>query len=205
MTEKLTISGYSVTIHGRHVQVTQPIRDYILEKLGKVEKFSPHHIEATIVLEVQKLEHRVDIVLKFDQIKVKVHGISENMYASIDQAIVRLVSKVRKYKDRINEHHVKPKKETQVSLSVWGKKSSEEIFSDQIEELQAIEEFERNRFHEVVRREKKPLKTLNHDEAIMKMELSGDHFMIYKSEEDQKIRVIYLMSDGNFGVIEPES
>lgn len=205
MAEKITITGYTIAIHGRHVQVTDPIRDYILEKLGKIERFSPHLIDAVITLDVQKLEHKVDIVLKFDQFKVKVQGVSENMYASIDKAIDKLVTQVRKYKDRITEHHSKKRQITDMALSIYQKKSQEEVFSDAIEAENAASEFERNRFHEIVRRDKKPLKTLTAQEAIMKMELSGDHFLIYRSEEDKKIKVIYLMKDGNFGVIEPES
>ena len=205
MAEKTTITGYTIAIHGRHVQVTEPIRDYILEKLEKIERFSPHLIDAVITLDVQKLEHKVDIVLRFDHFKVKVHGISENMYASIDKAIDKLVSQVRKYKDRIKEHHAKNHQIANMALNVYQKKSQEEIFSDAIERENALNQYERNRFHEIVRKDKKPLKTLTAQEAIMKMELSGDHFLIFKSEEDKKIKVIYLMKDGNFGVIEPES
>jgi putative sigma-54 modulation protein len=204
MAEKITITGYSIAIHGRHVQVTDAIRDYILEKLEKIERFSPHLIDAVITLDVQKLEHRVDVVLKFDHFKVKVQGVSENMYASIDKAMEKLVNQVRKYKDRITAHHSKQRKIADMALSIY-KKSQEDVFSDAIEAANAASEFERNRIHEVVRRDKKPLKTLTIQEAIMKMELSGDHFLIFRSEEDHKIKVIYLMKDGNFGVIEPES
>ena len=42
------------------------------------------------------------------------------------------------------------------------------------------------------------------EEAIMKMELSEDNFLIFRSEEDTKLKVIYRRSDGNFGVIELE-
>jgi putative sigma-54 modulation protein len=127
------------------------------------------------------------------------------MYASIDKAIDKLVSQVRKYKDRITEHHSKKRQIAEMALNVYQKKSQEDIFSDAIERENAASQYERNRFHEIVRKDKKPLKTLTAHEAIMKMELSGDHFLIFKSEEDNKIKVIYLMKDGNFGVIEPES
>ncbi len=57
--------------------------------------------------------------------------------------------------------------------------------------------------HEIVEQEKRPLKTLTFDEALMKMELSGDAFLLFKSEEDQKLKVIYRRSDGHYGVIDP--
>ncbi len=39
----------------------------------------------------------------------------------------------------------------------------------------------------------------------MKMDLSGDAFLIFRSEEDRKIKVIYRRDDGDYGVIEVES
>ena len=58
---------------------------------------------------------------------------------------------------------------------------------------------------EIVSRETKPLKTLTLDEAMMKMALSGDKFLIFRSEEDLKLKVIYLRNDENYGVIEIEA
>jgi putative sigma-54 modulation protein len=45
---------------------------------------------------------------------------------------------------------------------------------------------------------------LTQAEAVMHMELSGQAFMLYFSEEDQKLKVIYRHADGNFAIVEPE-
>ena len=39
----------------------------------------------------------------------------------------------------------------------------------------------------------------------MKLDLSGDVFLIYRSEETQDIRVMYRRDDGDFGVIETKA
>ncbi len=77
--------------------------------------------------------------------------------------------------------------------------------NDEIEE-ESLRQFE-NEFkpHEIVSRETLPLKTLNQPEAVMKMDLSGDTFLIFRAEEDQKIKVIYRRNDGNYGVIQVEA
>ena len=61
------------------------------------------------------------------------------------------------------------------------------------------------RSHKIISREKHPLKTLTDGEALMKMDLSGDHFLIYRSEESQRLKVMYRRDDGDFGVIEAET
>jgi putative sigma-54 modulation protein len=49
-----------------------------------------------------------------------------------------------------------------------------------------------------------PLKVLTADEAVMKMELSDDYFMVFRAEEDQKLKVIYRRADGHYGLIQTE-
>jgi putative sigma-54 modulation protein len=38
----------------------------------------------------------------------------------------------------------------------------------------------------------------------MKMELSQDQFMVYRSEKDYHIKIIFRKTDGNYGIIYPE-
>jgi putative sigma-54 modulation protein len=49
-----------------------------------------------------------------------------------------------------------------------------------------------------------PIRTLTQDEATMKFELSGDDFLIFKSEEDLKTKVMFRRKDQNLGVIQVE-
>jgi putative sigma-54 modulation protein len=78
------------------------------------------------------------------------------------------------------------------------------VVNDEIEDQNHQELIEQYRPHEVVLEETRPLKMLTTDEAIMKMDLSGDSFLIYRGEEDRMIKVIYRREDGNYGIIEPE-
>lgn len=206
-TESLTLEeGYNVTIAGRHVLVTESMKDYALEKLSKLERFSPRSIDIAVTMDIQKLDHRVDVVLHFNNMKIKSHAISGDMYASIDLAVTKLQSQLRRYKNKIQDHHFKGVKEVDMNVNVIRPQSDElSEVNDDIEDENAKSLTERYRPHQVVQKEVKPLKTLSLDEAIMKMDLSGDIFLVYTSEEDQKIKVIYRREDGNFGVIEPQS
>jgi putative sigma-54 modulation protein len=47
-----------------------------------------------------------------------------------------------------------------------------------------------------------PLKTLTQDEAVIKMEISDRPFLIYRSEEDQKMKVIYRRDDHHYGLVQ---
>jgi putative sigma-54 modulation protein len=76
------------------------------------------------------------------------------------------------------------------------------IINDDIVAETALHKAEELILHPVVAREKMTLKMLTQDEAVMKMEISDDAFIIFKSEEDQKVKVIYRRADRNYGLVQ---
>ncbi|MCC5831692.1 MAG: ribosome-associated translation inhibitor RaiA [Chlamydiales bacterium] len=202
--EKFTHKEYPIQIIGRHVDITEPMKSYAIDKLSKVERFGGRVIDAVIIMDIQKLMQSVDFLVNVNNTVIKVTGRSENMYASVDRAIARLESKLRRYMKRIHEHNAKGLAEIDVNVNVIERISPLDDINDQIEEENLRHVEEELRPHRVVSKEKRRLKTLNQEEAIMKMELSEEHFLVYRSEEDQKLKVIYRRDDGNYGVIEAE-
>ena len=99
--------GYNIQVTGRHVEVTDAMKSYAQEKLSKVERFGDRIIDVTVTMDIQKLEHRVDIIMKYGHTLIKSHAATTDMYASIDQAIDKLQTQLRKYKRRLKSHHAK--------------------------------------------------------------------------------------------------
>lgn len=198
--------GYQVTITGRHVLVTEAMKDYALDKLAKLERFSPRLINIVATMDIQKLEHRVDIVLRFNNMKIKSHASSGDMYASIDLAVDKLQNQIRKYKSKIQDHHIQGMKVVDMNVNVVRSHLDDDLkeVNREIEEENQKNLVNQYRSHQVVTKEVRPLKTLSLEEAILHMELSTDIFLVYRSVEDQKIKVLYRRKDDNFGVIEPD-
>lgn len=198
---------YNVIITGRHVQITDAIKAYALEKLSKIDRFHDRIIDVTVTMDIQRQDHRVDIQMKVNNIKIKAQAITDNMYASIDQAVHKLQSQLRRYKQRIQDHQTHAGSIVNLNVRVIRRPSEVAIeeFNDEIEEenLRRIENSLKP--HNIVENKTVQLKTLNSGEAIMKMELSGDEFLIYRDESDLKLHVIYRRDDENFGIIAVES
>ena len=202
--KKFDQQEYTVNIIGKHIEVTKPIRDYVEEKISKIESLSTHIIDVRVNLDVQKLNHTVDIIMKFSHFKVNVHAITENLYPSIDKAFERLYTKLRKWKSRIQDHHAKGVSVTEMEINVF-EHAQHEIEEINQEIIDANNESLKEDYvlPKVIKKKKRSLKNLTMDEAVMKMELSNDHFMIYRSEEEQALRVIYRRRDGSYGVVSP--
>jgi putative sigma-54 modulation protein len=79
-----------------------------------------------------------------------------------------------------------------------------EEINAQIDEVNVKEELEVYRLPKIIGTEVKPLKTLTLDEAVMQMDLTKDNFLLFRCEEDQKLKLLYLRTDGNYGLIQPE-
>ncbi|MCX6988240.1 MAG: ribosome-associated translation inhibitor RaiA [Chlamydiae bacterium] len=197
-------AGYNIQIIGRTVFVTDAMKNHAMHKLAKLERFHNHLIDVHVTLDVNKLEHSALIIMKFDHFKVTGHASASDMYVAIDQAADKLQKQVRRWKDKIQDHTKKKMSIGEMQVNILMRPNEVAEYNEDMEiELEAERQKQLNP-GKVIRKKSIPLKILTSDEAVMKMELSGDPFLIYKGEEDQKLKVIYRTKDGNYGVIRTE-
>jgi putative sigma-54 modulation protein len=195
--------GYNVSIIGKNIRVTPALRNYIMEKIQKVDRLTDHIIDLSVTLEVQKLTYSVSITMKFYHFLIKIKAETEEMYSAIDRASDKLFKLIRKYKTKLLDHHNKEHETIDLNVKVYEEDvSALDDINDEIMKENLKKEEEKYRFHSIKAHEKIPLKILTQDEAIMKLELSGDHFLVFKGQEDQKLKVIYRREDQNFGIID---
>ena len=201
--DKFANEGYTIYVVGKHLQITDAIRNYVFEKLSKVERVADQIIDVTVTLDTQKLEHSCSILMNFIHFHVKVKASTDNMYSAIDKASDRLITLIRRYKTKLQSHRAKDVSTIDIHVNVIQPLNDElKIVNDEIEAANAIEKEGQYTLHQIVAKETMPLKTLTQDEAVMKMEITGDPFLIYRSEEDQKLKVIYRREDLNYGLVQ---
>ena len=200
---KFANEGYTIYVVGKHIEITDAIRNYVWEKLSRIEKIADQIFDITVTLDAQKLEQSCSILMNFIHFHVKVKASTDNMYASIDKAVDRLVKLIRRYKTKMQSHRAKDVSTVDIHVNVIkALKDDVAAFNDDIEAENARVKEEEFELHKVVAKEMMPLKTLTQDEAVMKMEITDDPFLIFKSEEDQKIKVIYRREDRDYGLVQ---
>lgn len=192
--------GYRLDVLGRGVEVTEPIRAYIGDKLAKIDHLHTPILHVNVTLEIHKMEHVCNIFLKIGHTQVKAHAASGDMYASIDRAVSKLRVLLVRYKSRIQNHHRKKLSVIDMQVNVLRRPYND---CDEVPGEEAVtgETFEAP---QIIGTETKSLKTLTLEEALMKIDLSGEHFLIFRAEEDRSIKVIYRRTDGHYGVVKPE-
>jgi len=194
---------YPISVTGRHFDITAPIEAYVFEKIHKVDHMAHRIIDVHVILDAQKLEYSCSILMNFLHFHIRVHSSTDNMYSAIDKCSDKLFALVSKYKSKLQSKHGEHLGVVDIQVNVL--KPSEEnlkLINEDIEAENAHREYERYHLHEVVAKESVSIKTHTQDEAVMRMEFSSDPFMIYRSEEDQKIKIMYRRPDNNYNLVQ---
>jgi putative sigma-54 modulation protein len=94
----------NLNLTGHHLDITPALRDYVVAKLDRVTRHFDHVIDVTVVLAVDKLEHKVEVNLHTRGKDIHCEAIEADMYAAIDVLIDKLDRQVVKHKEKRAEH-----------------------------------------------------------------------------------------------------
>ncbi|SMO66273.1 ribosome hibernation-promoting factor, HPF/YfiA family [Melghirimyces algeriensis] len=181
-------------IRGNNIDVTEALRDYVVKKLSRLEKYfeatspvTPAHVS----LSVFRDEHKVEVTVPFPELLIRAEEATGDMYASIDRVVEKLERQIRKYKTKVNR---KFRQDGTIRNMENGKSR------DLLEEEQTEDESE----FEVVRTKRFDFKPMDMDEAILQMDLLGHNFYVFSNAATDQVNVVYKRKDGRYGLIEPE-
>lgn len=202
---KFDYNDVNVSILGRNIQVTPSMKEHIEVRMDKVREMCPPATDIRVYLEVQKDEHRAEILFHFSHFHVAVHAHSFDLYQAFDMCVAKLKAKLRKWKTRIQEHHGKSISAVEIDSHVFDRKR-EDLYeiNDLIEEENFHEIEEILKPMEVMRRGKRHIPTLTADEASMRFDLCGEAFLVYREEKDQKLKVMCYDKSHELTVLELE-
>ena len=96
-------------IHGNKLEITESIKSYIIEKLGKLDKYfeNPEELTATISLKVRGKEQIVEITIPIKKAILRCEESNGDLYASIDFAVDKLERQIRKNKTKMKKNKEK--------------------------------------------------------------------------------------------------
>lgn len=92
-------------IRGENVEVTDAIRAYVEDKIGKLDKYfnDGHEVTAYVNLKVYSEKRaKVEVTLPAKNVTLRAEDTSQDMYSSIDFVEEKLERQIRKYKTRMN-------------------------------------------------------------------------------------------------------
>lgn len=95
----------NLSVTGHHVDVTEPLKAYVTEKMDKLERHFDQVTDIHVILSVEKLRQQAEATL--DLTGTTIHAEAENgdMYAAIDALVDKLDRQVIKHKEKLRDHH----------------------------------------------------------------------------------------------------
>lgn len=179
-----------IRVTGRHISVTEAMKDYATTKMEHLHLDYPKIIEAHFILDVEKHRHIAEVVLHCtNHITIEASHETDDMYASIDGVLAKIAQQMRKYKTKILRNH-RPrgfdvKHIEEKILSVVG-------FDDHAESEPRL-----------VQTERYPVKPMFVDEAVLQLEMSSRQFVVFLNAKSEKVNILYRRKDAGFGLIDP--
>lgn len=171
-------------IHGQKLEVTDAIRSYIEEKIGRLEKYfeNPSELTAKVVIKMRGRDQVVEVTIPAPRLILRGEEANKDLYASIDLVSDKIERQIRKNKTRMSSKN--------------NKKNVDNFIVDfKVEDLELDDNV-------VVKRKTIEMKPMSEEEAILQMELLGHEFFVYKDVEHDTVCVLYKRKDGNYGIIE---
>src|SRR3970040_2626305 len=87
-----------ISLTGRNLEVTEALRRYAEEKVGRLQRYLERITSAHIILSVEKYRQVAEVTLRVRDLTIRGEESSEDLYASIDLVVEKLERQGQKQK-----------------------------------------------------------------------------------------------------------
>ena len=166
----------------KDMAVSESLKSRVEKKLSKMERYFREEPEATIRFKVQKGERNItEITVNAGGVILRAEESSNDMYLSIDRAVDKLESQLRRHRTKLEKRIRTAELEPVMEAPVYEEQS-----------------------YDIVRTKKFSVKPMSVEDAITQMELLGHDFFIFLNEGNETMNVLYRRNDGSYGLLQPD-
>ena len=183
-----------LSIYGKGITITEPIKAYVESKIGRVEKFYDSIVKIDVYLTAKKLKSgentKIDILAYLEGSTVKCTQQDVDMYAAIDTASDVLERQIRKKKEKMIDATQSKGKVTKFlnynmdTEIMWDDITTENIPTQNIVQVLL------------------PPKPMSVEEAVLQLEALNKVFYAFTNITTGKMNVVYKRKDNDYGHIE---
>lgn len=175
-------------VKGRNVEVSDSIRRYAEEKLGRLERqlADPTQVELELSVEhnpsIAK-DHIAEATIWTKGPTLRARESSTAFEASIDQLVDKLERQVKRYREKRSRRDIGRRAAGSAPAPDEG------LSPEQLDRM-------------IVKSKHFDLTPMSADEAVLQLELVGHDFFVFENEDSGRTEVVYRRNDGAYGHIE---
>ena len=171
-------------ISGRNLEVTEGLKNTVIDKLGKLERYFTPDTEVNVTMSIEKERQKIEVTIPVKGHIIRSEQVSNDMYVSIDLVEEVIERQLRKYKNKL------------VAKQQDGGNFRRE-FLEKEENIEAEE-------IKIIRTKEIEMKPMYPEDACIQMELLGHNFYMFHNAESDEVNVVYKRKGGTYGMIVPE-
>ena len=166
----------------KDMAVSDSLKSRAEKKLSKLERYFREEPEATIRFKVQKGARNIaEVTMNAGGVMLRAEESSNDMYLSIDRAVDKLESQIRRHRTKLEKR----------------------IRTAELEPVAEVPAYEEQSY-DIVRVKKFSVKPMGVEDAITQMELLGHDFFLFLNEDNDSMNVLYRRHDGSYGLLQPD-
>jgi putative sigma-54 modulation protein len=172
-------------ITGRHVEITQPLRQLIDKRLARLGRLlNDSVISAQIILTKEKYRHRAEIVL---------HARGDHMLRALGEGNAWPIS-LRQASEKLEQ-------QAQTLKSKWDERRRRGAGARLVQTPAAEPSGNARR---VIRATRYAVKPMSVEDAALRVDSGPDTFVVFRNADNDAVSILYRRKDGNLGLIEPD-
>lgn len=171
-------------ISGRNLEVTEGLKNTVIDKLGKLERYFTPDTEVNVTMSIEKERQKIEVTIPVKGHIIRSEQVSNDMYVSIDLVEEVIERQLRKYKNKL------------VAKQQDGGNFRREF----LEKEENIEPEE----IKIIRTKEIEMKPMYPEDACIQMELLGHNFYMFHNAESDEVNVVYKRKGGTYGMIIPD-
>ncbi len=173
-------------VRGENLEITQAIREYVENKVSKLEKYFADSLEANVYANAKVYKNnkkKIEITVPLKGVTLRAEETNDDLYAAVDLVVDKLERQMRKYKTKIN------------------RKGREKGFAEENILTSELEEAEETTL-DLGKVKQLKVEAMTREEAVFQMELLGHDFFAFLDNTTNEISVVYKRRDTGYGVLE---
>lgn len=193
----------SLQVTGKNIRVGESFQSYVSDKLdGAIDKYLGQYLAAHIRVEKERGRFITSCSVRVrNGLLLESAGEGTDAYASADAAFEHLEKRLRRYKRRLKNRHHSDSTDSAEALGIEVNDYVVELSDKQ----QVIGKAGKNVGDDhplIIAESARTLLSLPVSEAVMRLDLTDEAFLVFRNAASGEINVVYRRADGNIGWID---
>ncbi len=171
----------------RHMKSDKGVKDYVQEKVQRLQKYILNPGEVHVVLSAEKFRHIAEITIVGNGVALNSQGRNSDLYAAVDQMVEKAERQIRERRGRAR----RKRPNLSSSNAAIGKRG------------RGFESGEERKMPHVTQRKHPLAGPMPLEEAVAQMDLSKEDLLFFINSDSGQMNVLHRGKKGGYEWVEP--